>query len=79
MAAAHRLGGADSGIPEAQVRLMETTLRDSGKDVEIRIYPGTKHAFANPSGPWYDPSAAADAWQCTITFRARALRSPDPR
>lgn len=71
-------GGADTGIPVAQVRQMETMLREMGKPVEFRIYPGAKHAFANPSGPSYDPTAAADAWQRTLAFLARTLQPAAP-
>lgn len=68
-------GGADRGIPVAQVRRMEATLRELGKDVEIVVYPGAGHAFANPSGQAYDARAAQDAWQRTTSFLAQRLRA----
>ncbi|MBV9773623.1 MAG: dienelactone hydrolase family protein [Gemmatimonadetes bacterium] len=67
-------GGADQGIPVDTARVMESRLRELGKDVEIHVYPGAKHAFANPSGEAYDAQAAGDAWQRTVAFFARHLR-----
>lgn len=67
-------GEADTGIPLATVREMESTLRELHKDVTIQVYPGARHAFANPSGQSYQPEAAADAWRRTTEFFARTLR-----
>lgn len=61
-------GAEDTGIPVDSVRRMETTLNELGKDVEIVVYPGARHAFANPSGEAYDAQAAGDAWRRTIAF-----------
>jgi carboxymethylenebutenolidase len=67
-------GGADQGIPVAQVRLMESTLRELGKDVTIQVYEGAGHAFANPSGQSYRADAAEDAWRRTLAFFGQHLR-----
>jgi carboxymethylenebutenolidase len=67
-------GEADTGIPVEGVRRMEATLRELGKDVAIQVYPGAKHAFANPSGEAFDPPAAEDAWRRTTAHFARHLR-----
>jgi carboxymethylenebutenolidase len=67
-------GGADQGIPVEKVRGMQDILDSLGKRVTIKIYPGAKHAFANPSGPSYEPAAANDAWQLTTEFLARNLK-----
>jgi len=67
-------GEADTGIPVAQVRQMEATLKELGKNVQIHVYPGAKHAFANPSGEAYDAAHAQDAWNRTVAFYARHLR-----
>jgi carboxymethylenebutenolidase len=66
-------GEADQGIPVARVWEMEATLKELGKDVEVRVYEGAKHAFANPSGQAYEPEAAADAWRRTVAFFERHL------
>lgn len=67
-------GGADRGIPLTQVRRMEATLRELGKDAEIVVYRGAGHAFANPSGQAYHARAAQDAWNRTVAFLAEHLK-----
>ncbi len=67
-------GAADEGIPVAQVRTFEQTLRDLGKDAEIHVYEGADHAFANPSGERYDAAAAEDAWAKTLAFLYEHLK-----
>ncbi len=66
-------GEADRGIPVAQVREMEAALKSLGKNVEVVVYPGAGHGFANPSGQSYDATAADDAWRRTVTFLRRHL------
>jgi len=67
-------GGADGGIPVESVRAFESALKGLGKPVEIHIYEGADHAFANPSGGNYKPDAAADAWQKSLAFLAQHLK-----
>ena len=67
-------GAEDAGIPIEDVRAFETALKALGKSVEIHVYPGAGHAFANPSGTRYVPAAAADAWQKTVAFFAANLK-----
>ncbi|MFO0630387.1 MAG: dienelactone hydrolase family protein [Polyangiales bacterium] len=67
-------GGADTGIPLDGVRAMEAALRGLGRDVTVHVYEGAGHAFANPSGPRYEPAAAALAWTRTAAFFARHLQ-----
>jgi carboxymethylenebutenolidase len=61
-------GANDQSIPPAAVHEMEATLKQLGKSIEIHIYDGAGHAFANPSGTNYRPAAADDAWQRTVAF-----------
>jgi carboxymethylenebutenolidase len=68
-------GEEDEGIPVATVREFEGALRSAGKDVEIHVYPGADHAFANPSGEAYDAEAAEDAWDKTLAFLERHLKN----
>jgi carboxymethylenebutenolidase len=68
-------GAEDSSIPVDQVRQLESTLEDLGKDVEVHVYDGAGHAFANPSGDRYEPEAARDAWEKTLAFLAEHLSS----
>ena len=43
-------GAEDQGITPDKVHRFESTLKDLGKDVDVKIYDGAGHAFANPSG-----------------------------
>jgi carboxymethylenebutenolidase len=67
-------GAEDGSIPVPRVREMEAALRQLGKNVNVHIYDGAGHAFANPSGPAYNPQAAADAWGRTTAFLAKHLK-----
>ncbi len=67
-------GGADGGIPVAKVHEMESALDSLHKTVEVKVYDGAQHAFANPSGQHYDQVAADDAWQRTTKFFAKYLK-----
>jgi carboxymethylenebutenolidase len=43
-------------------------------NVEIHIYPGTRHAFFNDTYPAsYDPAAASLSWERTVAFLSRHL------
>jgi carboxymethylenebutenolidase len=61
-------GAADTGIKVASVRAFEDALERLRKPHEIHVYPGAKHAFANPTGNAYEATAAEDAWQKTLVF-----------
>ncbi len=67
-------GASDRGIPVDQVRQMESVLKELGKSVEVVVYDGAAHAFANPSGQAYNQQAADDAWRRTTAFFAQHLR-----
>lgn len=67
-------GAQDQSIPVATVKEFESALKKLGKPVEIHIYEGAGHAFANPSGGSYRPEAAKDSWQRTTAFFARHLQ-----
>jgi len=50
-------------------RALETELRNLGKDVSLRIHPGTQHAFFNDDRPEvYDAEAAAAAFGATVAL-----------
>lgn len=68
-------GEADSSIPVEDVENFEEILTNLGKPVDINLYAGAGHAFANPSGQNYDPQAAEDAWERTTAFFAEHLQS----
>jgi carboxymethylenebutenolidase len=70
-------GAEDKGPSPEQVKAFEAEMKKLGKTVDIKLYPGAGHAFANPNNPWggYRPEAAKDAWQRTIAFFAKYLKS----
>lgn len=67
-------GGQDQGIPVAEVKAFEATIKELDKSAEIHIYGEANHAFANPSGKNYDQKAATDAWEKTTAFLAKTLK-----
>lgn len=67
-------GATDNSIPAATVHAFEAELKKQGKPVEVHIYEGAGHAFANPSGGNYRPEAAKDSWAKTTAFLARYLK-----
>lgn len=58
----------DRVVPAATVTAFEGTMKRLGKDVDIHMYEGAEHGFANPSGTVYEPRAAEDAWRLTTAF-----------
>ena len=70
-------GSDDRGITVDSVKAFERALQRLRKDHEIKIYPGVRHAFANPTGNNYDAEAAEDAWQRTLNFLATHLKTGD--
>ena len=69
-------GAEDSGPSPEQVRAFEGAMKKAGKAVDVKIYPGAGHAFANPNNPWkgYREEAARDAWSRVTAFFARHLK-----
>jgi carboxymethylenebutenolidase len=61
-------GEDDKGVPPEQGRELEKKLKQLGKNVEVRTYPGANHAFFNDTGRNYKPDAAADAWRRAVAF-----------
>ena len=67
-------GAEDRGIPPADVKAFEQILKQTGHDVDIKIYEGAGHAFENPNNTQgYVPAAAADAQSRTDAFLAKHL------
>ena len=61
-------GSKDPVIPLATVQTFEETMKRLGKNVDVHVYEGAQHAFANPSGTSYQAAAAEDAWRRTTAF-----------
>jgi carboxymethylenebutenolidase len=68
-------GDQDQAIPVEMVQEFETSLDTLGVENEIHIYPGVGHAFANPSGANYAPDETSDAWDKTLKFLNKNLKS----
>jgi carboxymethylenebutenolidase len=69
-------GGEDQGPSPEQVRAFEAAMKAAGKAVDLKIYEGAPHAFANVNNPWkgYRDAAAKDAWARTKAFFAKHLK-----
>ena len=55
-------GGADQGIPVADVEKMGAACKAAGKTCELKIYPDTPHGFNADYRPSYRAEAAKDGW-----------------
>ena len=70
-------GGADRGIPPADVKAFEETAKKAGKSVDFKVYDGAGHAFMNPNNKeGYKQDAAADAQARIDAFLTKHLRAP---
>jgi carboxymethylenebutenolidase len=58
--------------------VLETELTAAGIPHDLKVYPGTKHAFFNDQWRAYHPEAAADSWQRVLAFFAEHVRRGPP-
>jgi carboxymethylenebutenolidase len=59
----------DAWVNDAMRQALEAALRQQGKQVETKTYPGTEHAFFNDSRPEvYREEAAKDAWEKVLAL-----------
>ena len=56
-------GGADRGIPIADLEKFRDTLKEEGKKTEFVVYPDAPHGFNADYRPSYRPDAAKDGWK----------------
>ena len=70
-------GAEDKGPAPEQVKAFEEALKKAVKPVDVKIYAGAGHAFANPNNPWkgYREDSAKDAWARTVAFFAKHLKA----
>lgn len=68
-------GGADLGIPVADVKEMEATLGAAGTPQKFIVYPEAPHAFFADYRPSYRAHAAADAWDKCLLWFAKYLKT----
>ena len=64
----------DQGV-NAGIAAYEAALKANNKKYEIFIYENTQHGFHNDTTPRYDEAAAKLAWQRTVDFFNKNLRS----
>ncbi|PYQ01679.1 MAG: dienelactone hydrolase family protein [Acidobacteria bacterium] len=69
-------GAEDKGPAPEQVKAFEAAMKKDGHTIDVKLYPGAGHAFANPNNPWggYREAAAKDAWSRTQAFFAKYLK-----
>ncbi len=67
--------GADLSITETDISLLKQTLTKHGKIFDIKVYPGAPHGFFNDARESYRPEAAKDAWERTLKFYGRHLKT----
>jgi carboxymethylenebutenolidase len=67
-------GELDDNPPVETVKAFETALTSLDKSVQVHVYEGADHAFANPSGTRYNAEAAEDAWVKTVAFLNQHLK-----
>ena len=61
-------GGADQGIPMAQIQALQAALKAADKPSEIVVYPDTPHGFNADYRASYRPAAAKDAWMRMLAW-----------
>mgnify|MGYP002651878289 CR=1 FL=1 len=64
-------GGADTGIPVADVEKARDAARAAGKTVDVVIYPDTPHAFHADYRPSYRAEPARDGWEKMLAWFKR--------
>lgn len=66
----------DAGIPPADVNAFADTLKQKGRSVDFKVFPGVGHAFMNPNNKkGYDEAAAKEAWARIDAFFAAKLKA----
>ncbi|MBL8113561.1 MAG: dienelactone hydrolase family protein [Acidobacteria bacterium] len=69
-------GGEDKGPSPETVKGFEAAMKKAGKTIDVKIFEGAPHAFANVNNPWkgYREAAAKEAWQRTLGWFAKYLK-----
>jgi dienelactone hydrolase len=53
---------------EGEVATLGDTVRGTGSDFEVYVYPGSGHLFADPDFPDYDRASSEEMWERVISF-----------
>ncbi len=62
-------------ITNSKIPSFVNSVLASGKDLTLKVYPGTTHGFFNHTDKQlYDKAAAVDAWELTKWFLLRTLK-----
>jgi carboxymethylenebutenolidase len=70
----------DKDFTTKAAAILETELTAAGVPHDLKVYPGTKHAFFNDTLRTYHAAAAADSWQRVLAFFAEHVEaSPTTR
>ncbi len=67
------LAEEDEYISDDEAAFMEATMGLESLPVEVITYAGTRHGFCESDGDTFDPSAAEQAWERTLTFLEERL------
>lgn len=67
--------GAEDTRITMNVPALEAAMKKYNKSFEQKTYPGAAHAFFNDTGTRYNGEASADAWQITVAFLQKHLKS----
>ena len=67
--------GAEDTRISMNVPALEVAMKKYNKSFEQKTYTGAAHAFFNDTGARYHKEASADAWQVTIAFLQKHLKS----
>lgn len=68
----------DKDFTTKAATILETKLTEAGVPHDLKVYPGTKHAFFNDTLRTYDAGAAADSWQRVLAFFEEHLEGTSP-
>ncbi|MBI2597778.1 MAG: dienelactone hydrolase family protein [Candidatus Diapherotrites archaeon] len=68
-------GEEDSSIPVSAVNAFEYALNSNQTPNEVYIFPRVGHAFANPSNARFAVTQTRDAWNKTLAFLEKHLKS----
>jgi carboxymethylenebutenolidase len=68
-------GTLDKGVLPTDVQMFEKTMKNMSRRVDIKMYDGAGHGFANPDNKQtYQPEAAADSWSRSVAFLNKSLK-----
>ena len=67
-------GDADSRVTASYSSDLEAVVSAHGGIHEVHVYPGAEQAFNFHEARGYDPAAAKDAWERTLTFLDQNLK-----